>query len=91
MAEEKDNAVVFGYLAQGNNVEVKEMTINEAMVYSIKLGPNCIGFTCYAEADYNKKVNIWFKDTKCSPDVHKSTEWQTYLKPNLADQEVTFK
>ena len=71
----------FGYLGQGNNFQVKDMTINEAMAYSIKLGPNCIGFTCHAEPDYNKKIKIWFKDSKCSPDVHKNKEWQTYLKP----------
>ena len=71
----------FGYLARGDNIEVKEMTINEALDYAIKLGPECTGFTCEAEGDYNKKVNIWFKKDETAVYKVKEKEWQSYVKP----------
>eukprot|EP01083_Nonionella_stella_P257012 880147_1 len=73
----------FGYLAAGNDVEVKQMTINEALAYAIKLGPKCIGFTTPENGDYNKQQQVNFKNEKSST-VYKNKaddQWQSYLKP----------
>lgn len=69
-----------GYLVQGSDIEVKQMTIRQAKKYALEL-PKCTG-CCFKptgkQFDDDEETTVWFKHTiteVCAP----QSGWITYL------------